>query len=133
MNAIAAVETFVGGMSLAAVSLPVLALLYIDALHRRRQVSLLAAVGFRSSDIFLIHLGKALVIGVIGVLIGGAAGFGLVQYFMANPIYDYEKFVIRPVLEASTFVRPMLLVFLTTVIAGSVPAWQAARVDRRPP
>ncbi len=129
VQAIGAVERIANGMSLVAVSIPVLALLYIDALARRRQISLLAAIGFRAREIFFIFLGKALMVGAVGVVLGAAVGYALVRYFVAYPIYDYEKFVIRPVLTASTFLFPMLLVFCTTVIAGSIPAWLAAKVD----
>ena len=129
VEAIAAVEGIAGGMSLFGVSIPVLALLYIDALHRRRQVSLLSAVGYRGQEIFWIFFAKALLVGVAGVLAGGAVGWGIVRYFVAHPIYQHEKLVIRPALDAATFLTPMLMVLATTVLAGSLPAWQAARVD----
>jgi putative ABC transport system permease protein len=129
VQAIDAVAGIAGGMSLFGVSIPVLALLYIDALHRRRQVSLLSAVGYRGQEIFWIFCAKALLVGVVGVLLGGAAGWGLVRYFSAHPIYEHEKFVIRPALDAATLLSPMLMVLATTVLAGSLPAWQAARVD----
>jgi ABC-type lipoprotein release transport system permease subunit len=58
-SAIGAVERIVNIMSLFAVGVPVLALLYIDALARRRQVSLLAAMGLSSGDVFWVFLLKA--------------------------------------------------------------------------
>jgi putative ABC transport system permease protein len=129
VQAIEAVDGIAGGMSLFGVSVPVLALLYIDALHRRRQVSLLSAVGYRGREIFWIFFAKALLVGVAGVLAGGAIGWGIVRYFAVHPIYQHEKFVIRPALDAATLLSPMLMVLSTTVLAGSLPAWQAARVD----
>jgi ABC-type lipoprotein release transport system permease subunit len=129
VRALQAIESIAGGMSLFGVSIPVLALLYIDALHRRRQVSLLSAVGYHGSEIFWIFFAKALIVGVAGVLLGALFGWSIVRYFMAYPIYSYEDLVIRPALDARNLLWPMLMVLATTVIAGSVPAWQAARVD----
>jgi len=129
VRAIEAVESIAGGMSLIGVSIPVLALLYIDALHRRRQVSLLSAIGYRGPEIFWIFFTKALLVGVAGVLLGAALGGGIVRYFVAHPIYDYERFVIRPALDARNLISPMVMVLVVTVLAGSLPAWQAARVD----
>jgi len=129
VQAVQAVEKIAGGMSLFGVSIPVLALLYIDALHRRRQVSLLSAIGFRSSEIFWIFFVKALMVGVVGVIVGAAVGWGIVGYFHQNPIYNYERFVIRPELGLGNLLSPVLMVLITTVLAGSLPAWQAARVN----
>jgi ABC-type lipoprotein release transport system permease subunit len=129
VRAIEAVESIAGGMSLFGVSIPVLALLYIDALHRRRQVSLLSAIGYRSREIFWMFFAKALIVGVAGVAMGAALGFGIVRWFVAHPIYNYEKFVIRPELDAASLAAPMALVLAVTVLAGSLPAWQAAHVD----
>lgn len=129
VGAIDAVEGIAGGMTLFAVSIPVLALLYIDAINRRRQVSLLSAIGFRSSEIFGLFFVKALLVGVAGVLLGGTLGWAIVRYFAVHPIYSYEKFVIRPEISGRIFILPMIMVFVTTVLAGSLPAWRAARVN----
>ena len=34
-----------------------------------------------------------------------------------------------PVLSLGVFIRPAVVVFAVTVIAGAYPAWRAARVD----
>jgi ABC-type lipoprotein release transport system permease subunit len=129
VGAVQALESIAGGMSLFGVIIPVLSLLYIDALHRRRQVSLLSAIGFREREIFFIFFAKALIVGIVGVLLGAAVGWGILGYFNLHPIYNYEKFVIRPAMTFSNMLSPMLLVLATTALAGSLPAWQAARVN----
>jgi ABC-type lipoprotein release transport system permease subunit len=92
-------------------------------------VSLLSAIGYRSREIFWMFFAKALIVGVAGVAMGAALGYGIVRWFAAHPIYNYEKFVIRPELDARSLVSPMALVLAVTVLAGSLPAWQAAHVD----
>jgi ABC-type lipoprotein release transport system permease subunit len=129
VGAVQALESIAGGMSLFGVIIPVLSLLDIDALHRRRQVSLLSAIGFREREIFFIFFAKALMVGLVGVLLGAGVGWGLLGYFNLHPIYNYEKFVIRPAITAGNMLSPMLLVLATTALAGSLPAWQAARVN----
>jgi ABC-type lipoprotein release transport system permease subunit len=129
VGAVQALESIAGGMSLFGVIIPVLSLLYIDALHRRRQVSLLSAIGFRERDIFIIFFAKALIVGIVGVLLGAAVGWATLGYFNLHPIYNYEKFVVRPAMTFSNMLSPMLLVLATTALAGSLPAWQAARVN----
>ena len=127
--AIDAMERAVDVMSLLAVSVPVMALLYIEALQRRRQVSLLSAMGLGSGQIFLVFLLKALLIGAAGVVGGGLLGVGLLAYRHAVPIFASDDFVIRAAFAPEFILRPMVIVFLVTVAAGAYPAWRAARVD----
>lgn len=132
VGAIDAVKAIASVMSLLAVAVPVLALLYIDALHRGRQVALLCATGFTSRDVFVVFLAKAVLIGLAGAGIGVAVGYGMLVYFDAHPIYEYDKFVIRPVINAQLLFWPALQVFLTTLVAGSYPALRAARTNPSP-
>lgn len=74
VGALDAIANVTGFMSIVAVGVPVLALLYIDALNRRRQMSLLVAMGFRPREIFGMFRIKALLIGIMGVLLGLLVG-----------------------------------------------------------
>ena len=129
VGALDAIAGVTGVMTLVAVGVPVLALLYIDAINRRRQVSLLVAMGFRAREIFSVFLLKALLIGIIGVTVGLVVAGALVVYFTAHPIFSWERFVLHPVVTLRGVVQPALLVLAATVLAGSYPAWRAARVD----
>jgi lipoprotein-releasing system permease protein len=124
-----AVAAISRAMVVAAVAIPVLALLYINVLSRRREVGVLSAIGFGQAEIFAAFLLQALLVGVAGVAAGCGLGFGIVRYFQAHPIFEWEGFVIRPVLSAECFLRPSLIVLATTLAAGVYPAWRASRVD----
>lgn len=123
------VGTVSHAMVIAAVSIPVWALLYIHVLNRRKEIGILAGLGFRRREIFLMFLIQAVVVGVIGVLIGSGLGYLIVRYFQAHPIFEWQGFVIRPLLSWTTFSKPVLIVLAITVLAGAYPAWRATRVD----
>jgi len=112
-----------------AVGIPVMALLYINTLNRRRQIGLLTAMGFSRADLFFTFLFQALFLGVAGVILGGLVSLGLVRYLVARPIFDWQGFVVRPVLAVSDLARTAGAILATTLAAGSYPAWRAARVD----
>jgi putative ABC transport system permease protein len=116
-------------MGVLAVGIPVLALLYISTLHRRRQIGLLTAMGFTRADLFVTFLLQALILGAAGVLVGGLAAFGLVRYLVAHPIFNWQGFVVRPVLTFGDMARTTGAILATAVVAGSYPAWRAARLD----
>jgi ABC-type lipoprotein release transport system permease subunit len=131
-SSVRAVETLAGAswlMGVLAVGIPVLALLYISTLHRRRQIGLLTAMGFTRADLFVTFLLQALILGAAGVLVGGLAAFGLVRYLVAHPIFNWQGFVVRPVLTFGDMARTTGAILATAVVAGSYPAWRAARLD----
>jgi lipoprotein-releasing system permease protein len=112
-----------------AVLIPVWALLYVHVLHRQRQIGVLGAIGIGRGEVFAVHLVQAMIVGVVGALIGCAGGYGLVTWFERNPIFHSPGFVIRPIVDVSTFAIPALMVLGTTMFAGVFPAWRAARIE----
>jgi lipoprotein-releasing system permease protein len=112
-----------------AVLIPVWALLYVNVLHRQRQIGVFRAIGMPPRDVFAIHLAQAAIVGAAGSAIGCAAGYGIVRWFEARPIFAAGAFEIRPVISLATFAWPALFVLATAVVAGAIPAWRAARLD----
>jgi ABC-type lipoprotein release transport system permease subunit len=129
IGSVKAVSAISHSMVVAAVAIPVLALLYIATLNRRKEVGVLAALGFSRREVFAIFLMKALLVALVGGAVGALGGMGLVRWFQAHPIFEYDGFIIRPRLSIECFVRPMGMVLMATVLAGVYPAWRASRVD----
>ena len=119
-------------MVVCAVAIPVLALLYINVLGRRRDIGILCAIGFGPRDIFVAFMVQSVLVGLAGCVLGGIGGRLLIQYFQAHPIFEWEGFVIRPVVSWECFLWPMGVVFAATVLAGVYPAVRAARTDPAP-
>lgn len=131
-NSIAAARTLTdisAAMVMLAVLVPVLALLFIQVLHERRQTATLAAIGFGRRSLFIIALTKAAIVGVVGAALGTALGLAACELFEHNPIFDSDGFIIRPVVSPSTVLLPVALVFITTLVGGVWPALQAARAN----
>jgi ABC-type lipoprotein release transport system permease subunit len=116
-------------MGVVSVTIPVWALLYVHVQRRRRDIGILAALGLGRGALFLVFLAQALIVGVLGVAAGAALGYGLLRYFQAHPVFDWQGFVIRPIISSACFIRPVLLILATTVLAGVYPAARAARLD----
>jgi lipoprotein-releasing system permease protein len=116
-------------MVIAAISIPMWALLYIHVLKRRREIGILAALGFSRAEIFVIHVLQALVVACIGCAVGSLLGYGLIRYFDGHPIFAWESLVVRPLVSTATFLVPAIVIIVTAIVAGSYPAWRAARTD----
>jgi len=131
-SSVKAAETLAGAswfMGVLAVGIPVLALLYISTLHRRRQIGLLTAMGWSRADLFVTFLLQALILGAAGVLVGGVIAVSLVRYLVAHPIFNWQGFVVRPVLAATDLAWTAGAILATAIVAGTYPAWRAARLD----
>ena len=131
-NSIEAAQALVSisaAMVMLAVIVPVLALLFIQVLHERRQTATLAAIGFGRGPLFVIALSKAALVGLMGTALGTLAGLGACEFFTQNPLFDNDGFVIRPVVSTSTVLVPVAMVFATVVAGGLWPALRAARSD----
>lgn len=116
-------------MVIAAVAVPMWALLYIHVLKRRRELAMLIAIGFAERDVLMISLLQAIFVSVIGCVLGAGVGLGLIAYFQANPIYEWGTMAVRPMIATGVFVGPAVVMVLTALVAGSYPAWRAARTD----
>ena len=112
-----------------AVAIPVMALLYISMLARRRQLAILAAMGFSQGEVFLTFLLQTLIVGVLGSVAGLAIGAASIVYFVGHPIFAWHAFIVHPTLSARVVLRTVLLAFAATVGAGIYPAWRAACTD----
>jgi ABC-type lipoprotein release transport system permease subunit len=116
-------------MVIAAVAVPMWALLYIHVLKRRREIGILAALGFGRREIFALFLLQSLAVALAGLAAGAGLGYALIRYFDGNPIFVWETFVVRPVVAAGTFAIPALVIAATAIAAAGYPAWRAARTD----
>jgi putative ABC transport system permease protein len=112
-----------------AVAVPVMALLTISALGRRRQTALLAAMGFGRGEIWAAALLEAVLVGLLGSIAGVAIGLGAVAYFERHPVFVWHAFVMRPALSPALLLRSAGLAIGATVLAAVYPTWRASTLD----
>jgi putative ABC transport system permease protein len=94
--------------------------------ERRAEIGVLRALGKNATNIAGLFLGKALLLGVIGGLIGCAIGY-LLAPLVGTAMLDLaaDLFRVRPVLVLATVVCAPVV----TVLASYWPTWTALRQD----
>ncbi len=116
-------------MVVIAVTIPIMSLLYVTVLNRRRDIAMLAALGFTRADVFVAFILQSAAVGAFGVLMGCGLGWVAIRWFDAHPIFDSADFTVRPVTSPASFYEPAVVVLVATVLAAVYPALRAARIE----
>ncbi|KHD07992.1 hypothetical protein PN36_08885 [Candidatus Thiomargarita nelsonii] len=106
--------------------------LSLAVIENRKKISILKALGLKEASIYLIFISNALMIGIVGVVIGGILGYITSHYFI---VYFGENLralgIVNPEIQLTQAdflitATATLLLFLLTAI---VPARNAIRMD----
>ncbi len=91
-------------------------------------IAILKATGFSNSDVITIFIVEALIMGVIGTLVGLGLGsiliFGLSKVYMGGPVGYFPI-----TFELPIYVQSFFLGVLMTFLAGYFPSRKASHVD----
>lgn len=108
--------------------LGVVTALLISILQRRRELGLLRAVGATRSQVLLSVLGEAVMMGLIGTVLGVLFGLPLEWFIVKVVMFEESGFtfpVLMPWVESAAI---SLLAILTATLAGLGPALHAVRL-----
>lgn len=104
-------------------------ILYININHKKRQIGIMKAIGFKDSQVFLIYLLEAILLGIIGIFIGSILGYFGTKYLEVHPFYDPVLGAMGPQFQMYLLYDSSVVVILTVVLAVAYPAILAGRID----
>jgi putative ABC transport system permease protein len=94
--------------------------------ERTREIGVLRALGWRRLAILVLILKEALILGVIGGLVGIGIAIGLVSLLGMEPTYGP---MITPLWEWDVFLRAIVMAVALSMIGGLYPAYRATRLE----
>ncbi len=116
------------GLIAAAVSVGII--IYINVIHKKRQIGIMKALGAKDSFVFKIFIMEAALFGIVGVSIGDVLGYLAIKYTEAHPFYDaVMQAWISARFDYYLLYNATLVSFAVTILSGVYPAIKASRVD----
>jgi putative ABC transport system permease protein len=116
------------GLIAAAVSVGII--IYINVIHKKRQIGIMKALGANDSFVFKIFIMEAALFGVIGVSIGDVLGYLAIKYTEAYPFYDaVMQAWISARFDYSLLYNATIVSFSVTILSGVYPAVKASKVN----
>jgi len=113
---------FIGSIALAASSITVFIVIFINAFNRKRFIGIMKAIGVSSWSIQLSYIFQSTFYGLVASLIGVSVLYGLIKpYFDANPIdFPFSDGIL--VADISGTIMRIGFLIISIVIAGYLPA-----------
>jgi len=105
----------------------ILIIIYINVLHRKREIGILKAVGISPNSIVMSYAFISMFYVSIGILAGLILYFALMFYFTVNPVTFYETMTIIPEIQFGLIIQVFLQMLIISVIAGILPAWSVSK------
>lgn len=132
VNAITGGLTVFGSIALLAASFGIINTLYMSVRERTREIGLMKAMGLSNGKIFQLFSIEAILIGVIGSILGiilaSLAGAALNNFATANFLKGLEGFELTKfTLQNNTTIT--IVIAIVSFLAGALPARSASKKD----
>lgn len=129
-SAFGSVSTFVtaiGGIALVVAGVSILNIMMMSVTERVKEIGIMRSIGTQQREVLRMFLYEALVLGLLGALIGGVVsvigGYAVSTLLLRTTKYLFVVSNIIPVITGISFG------VATSVICGIYPAWKAAQLN----
>jgi putative ABC transport system permease protein len=129
----------IAGISLLVAGVGIMNIMIVSLMERTREIGILKALGMRNRTVLLIFLNEAIIIGLMGAVIGIASGWGLANIVArlglvggrlqgGNQAALATQISITPVLTPTVFLGAFAFGLIVSVIFALYPAWRASKL-----
>ena len=119
---VAAISLFVGGIGIANT-------MYTSVIERTREIGVMKAIGAQNKDMLLIFIIESGLLGLVGGIIGVVLGYGIGKIIEYIAVESLGTNLLRIGAPWWLVVGCLAFAFLTGVVSGLVPAWQASKTS----
>jgi putative ABC transport system permease protein len=154
IGSISLLFSVIAGVSLLVAAIGIMNIMLIAVLERTHDIGIMKSVGFKNRDVMLLFLFQALLIGLIGGLLGVVTGAGI-SYSLAGVFggggastspqtsvnfrggggggaavaSTSSSLSFTPAFPIATIITALLVSVIVSVAAGLYPAWRASKMQ----
>jgi putative ABC transport system permease protein len=122
LGGVAAISLVVGGIGITNT-------MYTSVVERTKEIGIMKAIGAQNKDILLIFLIESGLLGLVGGIIGVILGLGIAKTIEYIVVHQLDITLLQAATPVWLFGVCLAFAFLTGAVSGSVPAWQASKVN----
>ncbi len=119
--------TAIGGISLVVAGISILNVMMMSVTERTREIGILRSIGTLRSEIRLMFIYEALMLGLIGSVLGGLLSFGA-GYLISLLVLQTTQYLFDPT-SLSSIALGMGFGIATALLSGLYPAWKASNLN----
>ena len=118
----------VSGMSIVAASFGIAILMYINVLRKTKQIGTLKAMGASSRFISAMFVLEAVIIAVLGVVVGNIAAITTINFLNKSPLY-LGNFKLQFVTDYNILIASSAITMVFVTCAAIYPAYVASKLQ----
>jgi putative ABC transport system permease protein len=117
----------IGGISLVVAAVSIFNVMMMSVKERVQEIGILLSIGTEKGEVRRMFLYEALILGIIGAVVGGIMSF-VIGYSVVNAMIGTTQYFFQP---ASLIYIPygMVIGVVVCVASGMYPAWAASNMD----
>lgn len=119
--------TAIGGISLVVAGISILNVMMMSVTERTREIGILRSIGTLRSEIRQMFIYEALMLGLIGSVLGGLLSFGA-GYLISLLVLQTTQYLFHPS-SLSSIALGMGFGIVTALLSGLYPAWKASNLN----
>jgi putative ABC transport system permease protein len=117
----------IGGISLVVAAVSIFNVMMMSVKERVQEIGILLSIGTEKGEVRRMFLYEALILGIIGAIVGGIMSF-VIGYTVVEAMIGNTAYFFRP--ESLVFIPyGMIIGVVVCVISGVYPAWKASNMD----
>ncbi|MEM3578405.1 MAG: FtsX-like permease family protein [Candidatus Bathyarchaeia archaeon] len=128
----------IAGISLLVAGVGIMNIMIVSLMERTREIGILKALGMKNRTVLTIFLSEAIIIGLLGAVIGIFSGWGLANIVARLGIFGGRlqganqiataQISIMPVLTPTVLIGALAFGVIVSVVFGLYPAWRASKL-----
>jgi len=128
-NAIIVMFTLIGYVGMMSSAFAIVTIQMMLVSRKTRDIGVIRAIGAKRRDILIIFLIQGVIIGLLGVVVGTAFGFGFAVYAKETQMKFMDSFALEVEYDQLNFASTGIIAFVISLISSIYPAYRASKLQ----